>query len=78
MVSNSVIKGMVNAIAVAQEADEKIALKDLEVSGLKEALHCYHVDADETNPFRSLKVLHEAKKYKMQVILESFSCFGGT
>ena len=62
MVSNSVIKGMVNAIA--QEADEKIALKDLEVSGLKEALHCYHVDADETDPFSSLKVLHEAKNTK--------------
>lgn len=62
MVSNSVIKGMVNA--VAQEANEKIGMKDLEVARLKEALHCYHMDADETDSFRSLKVLHEAKNTK--------------
>lgn len=60
MVSNSVIKGMVNA--VAQEANEKIAMKNLEVAGLKEALHFCHVDADETDPFRSLINFHEAKK----------------
>lgn len=62
MVSNSVIKGMVNA--VAQEANEKIAMKNLEVAGLKEALHFCHVDADETDPFRSLINFHEAKNKK--------------
>ncbi|KAJ9691202.1 hypothetical protein PVL29_013396 [Vitis rotundifolia] len=62
MVSNSVIKGMVNA--VAQEAKEKIAMKDLEVAGLKEALHFCHVDADETDPFTSLINFHEAKNKK--------------
>ncbi|KAL6332312.1 hypothetical protein AAG906_004876 [Vitis piasezkii] len=55
MVSNSVIKGMVNA--VAQEANEKIAMKNLEMAGLKEALHFCHVDADETDPFRSASSL---------------------
>ncbi|CBI31022.3 unnamed protein product, partial [Vitis vinifera] len=57
MVSNSVIKGMVNA--VAQEANEKIAMKNLEVAGLKEALHFCHVDADETDPFSLLAALAE-------------------
>lgn len=61
MVSNSVIKGMVNA--VAQEANEKIAMKDLEVAGLKEALHYYHVDADENSPF------HEANTRKCRPFL---------
>ncbi|KAJ7969124.1 WPP domain-associated protein [Quillaja saponaria] len=44
MVSDSVIKGMVNA--VEQEAAERIAQKDLEVAGLKEMLHIYYVGAD--------------------------------
>ncbi|KAF3450297.1 hypothetical protein FNV43_RR06377 [Rhamnella rubrinervis] len=45
MVSDSVIKGMVNA--VSQEAAEKIAQKELEVAGMKEMLHFYHVATDE-------------------------------
>ncbi|KAG2689448.1 hypothetical protein I3843_09G137700 [Carya illinoinensis] len=45
MVSDSVIKGVVSA--VKQEADEKIAQKELEVAGLKGMLHLYHVDVDE-------------------------------
>ncbi|RVW56047.1 WPP domain-associated protein [Vitis vinifera] len=59
MVSNSVIKGMVNV--VAQEANEKIAMKNLEVAGLKEALHFCHVDADETDPFRLRESLGNLK-----------------
>ncbi|KAI4297075.1 hypothetical protein L6164_036983 [Bauhinia variegata] len=46
MVSDSVIKGMV--VAVEQEAAERIAKKELDVVGLKEMLHIYHVGDDET------------------------------
>lgn len=42
MVSNSVIKGMVNA--VEQEAAEKVEAKELEIANLKESLHLYNVD----------------------------------
>ena len=45
MVSDSVIKGMVSA--VEQEAVQKIAQKELELTRLKEELHLYHVGADE-------------------------------
>lgn len=41
MVSNSVIKGMVNA--VEQEAAEKIAAKELEIANLRESLHLCNV-----------------------------------
>lgn len=42
MVSDSVIKGMVNA--VEQNAAERIAVKELEVAGLKETLHFYQMN----------------------------------
>ncbi|XP_028759359.1 WPP domain-associated protein-like [Neltuma alba] len=46
MVSDSVIKGMINA--VEQEAAEKISQTEMELVGLKEKLHSYHVGADAT------------------------------
>ncbi|XP_038881885.1 WPP domain-associated protein [Benincasa hispida] len=46
MVSDSVIKGMVNAIS--QEAHEKITRKELEVSELKEIIHSYHLGSENT------------------------------
>lgn len=64
MVSDSVIKGMVNA--VSQEAAEKIAQKDLEVAGMKERLHFYHVATDENVPLGSLTLQHESKTIKDQ------------
>ncbi|KAM2496600.1 hypothetical protein COP2_037408 [Malus domestica] len=45
VVSDSVIKGIVNA--VTQEAAEKIARKELEVTKLKEMLHVHSVGGDE-------------------------------
>ncbi|KAG7026419.1 WPP domain-associated protein [Cucurbita argyrosperma subsp. argyrosperma] len=45
MVSDSVIKGMVNAIS--QEAHEKITQKELEVSELKEIVHSYHLGSEK-------------------------------
>lgn len=64
MVSNSVIKGMVNA--VSQEAAEKIAQKDLEVAGMKERLHFYRFATDENVPLGSLALQHESKTIKDQ------------
>ncbi|TQE12057.1 hypothetical protein C1H46_002451 [Malus baccata] len=45
MVSDSVIKGIVNA--VTNDAAEKIAQKELEVTKLKEMLHVYHLGGEE-------------------------------
>ncbi|CAK7345907.1 unnamed protein product [Dovyalis caffra] len=45
MVSDSIIKGMVSA--VEQEAAQKIAQKELELTRLKEELHLYHVGSEE-------------------------------
>lgn len=47
MVSDCVIKCTINA--VEQEAAEKICQKEMELAGLKEELHSYHVGLDETN-----------------------------
>ncbi|KAI9122444.1 hypothetical protein K1719_006284 [Acacia pycnantha] len=47
MVSDSVIKGMINA--VEQEAAEKISQKEMELVGLKKKLRSYRVSTDETN-----------------------------
>ncbi|KAL9452874.1 hypothetical protein AB3S75_008626 [Citrus x aurantiifolia] len=47
MVSDSVIKGMVNAIE--QEAAEKIAEKELELVRWRESLHLYHAGAEESD-----------------------------
>ncbi|KAG7034769.1 WPP domain-associated protein [Cucurbita argyrosperma subsp. argyrosperma] len=58
MVSDSVIKGMVNA--VSQEAHEKITQKELEVSELKEIIHSYLLGSEETkfmtSPLRLCKL----------------------
>lgn len=59
MVSDSVIRGMVNA--VKQEADEKIAQKELEVEKLKHMLHLNHVGADENESLGSALTHHESK-----------------
>lgn len=59
MVSDSVIRGMVNA--VKEEADEKINQKELEVAKLKDMLHCYHVGADENEFLGSPLTCHESK-----------------
>ncbi|KAH7545496.1 hypothetical protein FEM48_Zijuj01G0100000 [Ziziphus jujuba var. spinosa] len=65
MVSDSVIKGMVNA--VSQEAAEKIAQKELEVAGMKEMLHFYHVATDDNVPLGSLALQHESKGTKVKM-----------
>ncbi|XP_061339725.1 WPP domain-associated protein [Gastrolobium bilobum] len=57
MVSDSVIKGMVNA--VEEQAAETIAQKELEVVGLKKILHNCHLGSDETKTLRSLAHYHE-------------------
>jgi len=57
MVSDSVIRGMVNA--VKEDADEKIAQKELEVAGLKDRLHLYHVDADKNESLGSCLSLQD-------------------
>ncbi|KAL9452877.1 hypothetical protein AB3S75_008628 [Citrus x aurantiifolia] len=62
MVSDSVIKGMVNAIE--QEAAEKIAEKELELVRLRESLHLYHAGAEESEPFQSLVMKHESGSVK--------------
>lgn len=62
MVSDSVIKGMVNAIE--EEAAEKIAEKELELVRLKESLHLYHVGAEESEPFGSLVMKSESGSVK--------------
>nr|XP_027087243.1 LOW QUALITY PROTEIN: WPP domain-associated protein-like [Coffea arabica] len=49
MVSDSVIKGMVNA--VEQEAAEKIAAKELKVANIKEILKFHNVDFDAIESF---------------------------
>ncbi|KAF5727023.1 WPP domain-associated protein [Tripterygium wilfordii] len=59
MVSDSVIRGMVNA--VEQEAAEKIANKELEVAKLKEMLQVYHVGADENESLQSDVIFDEPK-----------------
>lgn len=57
MVSDSVIKGMVNAIS--QEAHEKITQKELELSELKEIVHSYHLGSKKNtflvSPLRSCR-----------------------
>lgn len=65
MVTDSVIKGMVNA--VSQEAAEKIAQKELEVAGMKEMLHFYHVATDDNVPLGSLALQHESKGTKVKM-----------
>ncbi|XP_062161255.1 WPP domain-associated protein [Alnus glutinosa] len=59
MVSDSVIRGMVNA--VKEDADEKIARKELEVAGLKDRLHLYHVDANKNESLGSCLSCRESK-----------------
>ncbi|ONI11160.1 hypothetical protein PRUPE_4G090700 [Prunus persica] len=61
MVSDSVIKGMVNA--VTQEAAEKIADKELQVTKLKEMLRVYHVGVDENELLGSLAVHQESNRF---------------
>ncbi|XP_038714106.1 WPP domain-associated protein-like [Tripterygium wilfordii] len=59
MVSDSVIRGMVNA--VEQDAAEKIAHKELEVAKLKEMLHVYHVGGDNPESSRLEAICNEPK-----------------
>ncbi|GAB4840706.1 hypothetical protein Ancab_021473 [Ancistrocladus abbreviatus] len=55
MVSDSVVKGIVNA--VSREADARVAAKELQVVELKEALRILHLSYDELN--MSKTSLHE-------------------
>ncbi|KAK3188694.1 hypothetical protein Dsin_028255 [Dipteronia sinensis] len=57
MVSDSVIKGMVNA--VEQEAAEKISLKELELARLEETLCLYRMGVDGNELSGSLVMQHE-------------------
>lgn len=59
MVSDSVIKGMVNA--VTEEAADKISQKELEVTELKELLHIYHMGVDEKEFLGSLEMQRDSK-----------------
>lgn len=69
MVSDSVMKGMLNA--VSQEAVEKIAQKEREVAGMKEMLHFYHVATDENAPLGSLALQCESKSTKDRMCCSS-------
>ncbi|XWS20710.1 hypothetical protein CRYUN_Cryun31cG0126100 [Craigia yunnanensis] len=57
MVSDSVIRGMVNA--VEQEAADRIAQKELELVKLKNMVNPYHVGSHENEPLRSLMKHYE-------------------
>lgn len=59
MVSDSVIKGMVNAFE--QEAAEKIAAKEFEVARFKESLCFRHTGKDETGLSRLSVIGHESE-----------------
>lgn len=59
MVSDSVIKGMVNA--VEQEATEKILQKEMELARLKETLHYYQSGVDGSESSGSLEMQHEPR-----------------
>ncbi|XP_024003700.1 WPP domain-associated protein [Eutrema salsugineum] len=56
VVSDSIIRGMVNAIE--SEAAEKIAQKDLELSRIRETLFLYHVGSEETEASES-RLMHD-------------------
>ncbi|XP_047178220.1 WPP domain-associated protein [Vigna umbellata] len=58
MVSDSIIKGMVNA--VQEQAAERITEKELEVIELKKVLHGFHVGSGETKTFCSSLHHHES------------------
>ncbi|KAK2644808.1 hypothetical protein Ddye_020003 [Dipteronia dyeriana] len=57
MVSDSVIKGMVNA--VEQDAAEKISLQELELARLKETVCLYRMEVDGNESSGSLVMQHE-------------------
>ncbi|KAB1222820.1 WPP domain-associated protein [Morella rubra] len=59
MVSDSVIRGMVTA--VKQEADEKIAQKELELAALKDMLYLYHAGVHENLSFGYPLTCHESR-----------------
>ncbi|XP_022716464.1 WPP domain-associated protein-like isoform X2 [Durio zibethinus] len=59
MVSDSVIRGMVNA--VEQEAADRIAQKESELVRLKKMVNPCHVGSDENEPLRSLIKHYESK-----------------
>ncbi|KAK2991242.1 hypothetical protein RJ640_017999 [Escallonia rubra] len=65
MVSDSVIKGMINA--VEEEAAEKIAAKELEITKLKESLYFLHVGSN------NIDVKNEPESSKSERSM-SFSC----
>ncbi|KAJ1440449.1 putative WPP domain-associated protein isoform X1 [Sesbania bispinosa] len=70
MVSDSVIKGMVNA--VEEQAAERIAQKELEVVGLKKMLQNCHVGSDETKTSWSSVHYHEPHEAATPHFLDSF------
>ncbi|KAJ6376790.1 hypothetical protein OIU76_025859 [Salix suchowensis] len=74
MVNDSVVKGMVSA--VEQEAEQKIAQKELELTRLKAELHLYHVGADENDSVCS-GMCQEQKNYKKWSLFYPFSYFCG-
>ncbi|XWS11526.1 hypothetical protein CRYUN_Cryun37aG0006000 [Craigia yunnanensis] len=59
MVSDSVIRGMVNA--VEQEAADRIAQKELELARLKKMVNPYHIGSSKNEPLRSLMKHYEPK-----------------
>ncbi|KAF8410677.1 hypothetical protein HHK36_003209 [Tetracentron sinense] len=62
MVSDSVIKGMVNA--VKEEAAEKITMRELEVAALTERLQFYQLGADKSESLGSSAMWVEPKRSK--------------
>ncbi|KAJ1376376.1 putative WPP domain-associated protein isoform X1 [Sesbania bispinosa] len=71
MVSDSVIKGMVNA--VEEQAAERIAQKELEVVGLKKMLQNCHVGSDETKTSWSSVHYHEPHETASPHFSDSFT-----
>ncbi|KAL5977113.1 hypothetical protein ACLOJK_021455 [Asimina triloba] len=70
MVSDSIIKGMVSA--VSDEASEKIALKEAEISSLKTKLHSYESGSGEDREFWMSSAADETNNLKSEMLQSSF------
>ncbi|GLT35702.1 hypothetical protein SLA2020_101300 [Shorea laevis] len=63
MVNDAVIRGMVDA--VEQEAADKIAQKELELTKLRETMQLYRVGSDENEPLVSYEPKYESLRQKI-------------
>ncbi|GLT35707.1 hypothetical protein SLA2020_101350 [Shorea laevis] len=63
MVNDAIIRGMVNA--VEQEAADKIAQKELELTKLRETMQLYRVGSDENKPLASYEPKYESLRQEI-------------